>query len=428
MPNRFRYEFISAVVLITLLVSLAATSARAAAPAAPARNNGSLTVFAAASLTEAFTTIGATFDKANNVTTRFNFGGSDTLVTQLAQGAPADVFASANPAQMTIAMGKNLISSTPAVFVHNRLVVIVPRNNPAHIYSLADLGRPGVNLVLAAPAVPVGKYARAAFAVMAADESFGANFLSRVQANIKSEETDVKAVTAKVSLGEADAGVVYVTDVTPSLAGKVRTIEIPPAFNQIASYPIAVTKNSQNPALAGKFIAYVQSPAGKAVLAAHGFITQQPAGGPSSSFTVSGLVTMPATFPASSLRTLPATTVMVTLRTDKGTQGVASYTGVLLSTIILRSAPLANPSFKNDLLRQFVTVGATDGYQTTIGMGEILPQFGHQQVILAYERNGKPLGPDEGAIRLIVPGDTLAGRWVSNVNSIVVGVPVGTPS
>ncbi|MGH2411993.1 MAG: molybdate ABC transporter substrate-binding protein, partial [Chloroflexota bacterium] len=346
MPTRFRYQLVSVIVLVALLASLAATATRAASPAAPARDNGSLTVFAAASLTEAFTTIGAAFDKANKATTRFNFGGSDTLATQLAQGAPADVFASANQAQMTSAVGKHLISSTPAVFVHNRLVVIVPKNNPAHIYSLADLGRPGVKLVLAAPAVPVGKYARAAFAVMAADEAFGVNFLARVQANIKSEETDVKAVTAKVSLGEADAGVVYVTDVTPSIAGKVQTIEIPPAFNQVASYPIAVTKNSQNPTLAQKFIAYVQSPAGKAVLAAQGFITQQPAGGPSSSFTVSGLVATPATFPAASLRTFPATTVTATLRTDKGTQSVASYTGVLLSTIILRSAPLANPSFK----------------------------------------------------------------------------------
>src|SRR6185437_13212202 len=209
MPNRIRYEFVSMVVLVLMLFPLTVTAIRAAPSATPARGNGSLTVFAAASLTEAFTTIGAAFDKANGSTTRFNFGGSDTLVTQLAQGAPADVFASANQAQMTIASGKGLIASTPAVFVRNRLVVIVPRNNPAHIHSLADLGRPGVNLVLATPAVPVGKYARAAFAAMARDRAFGTGFLSRVRANIKSEETDVKAVAAKVSLGEADAGVVY---------------------------------------------------------------------------------------------------------------------------------------------------------------------------------------------------------------------------
>src|SRR6185312_4400669 len=101
----------------------------------------------------------------------------------------------------------------------------------------------------------------------------GANFLSRVQANVKSNETDVKAVTAKVSLGEADAGIVYVTDVVPNVAPKVRTIEIPPALNQIASYPIAVTKSSGNAELARRFIAYVRSPAGKLVLAGQGFIT-----------------------------------------------------------------------------------------------------------------------------------------------------------
>ncbi|HVA91997.1 MAG TPA: molybdate ABC transporter substrate-binding protein [Chloroflexota bacterium] len=428
MPNRLRYALVPWVALVALLLSMTGSATHAAAPASSARSSGSLTVFAAASLTEAFTTIGATFDKANGVTTRFNFGGSDTLVTQLSQGAPADVFASANQAQMTIAQGKGLISSTPTVFVRNRLIVIVPKNNPARIYSLADLGRPGVNLVLAAPAVPVGKYARAAFSVMAGDESFGANFLARIQANLKSEEIDVKAVTAKVSLGEADAGVVYVTDVTPSVAAKVQTIEIPLAFNQVASYPIAVTKASQNPTLAQKFIQYVQSAAGKTVLAAHGFITQAPAGGPSTAFTVSGQVTTPTTFSVATLRSLPATTVTATLRTDQGTQGTYSYTGVLLSTILQKVMPVTNPSFKNDALRQFVTIGATDGYQATIGMGEILPQFGHQPVILAYARNGKPLGPDEGAIRLIVPGDNLAGRWVSHVNSIVVGTPVGTPS
>ncbi|HVC83367.1 MAG TPA: molybdate ABC transporter substrate-binding protein [Chloroflexota bacterium] len=268
MATRFRYEFVSVVALVLMLFPLTVTSIRAA----PARDHGSLTVFAAASLTEAFTTIGAAFDKANKATTRFNFGGSDTLVTQLAQGAPADVFASANQAQMTIAAREHLIASSPSIFVQNRLVVILPRNNPAHIHSLADLGRSGVKLVLAAPGVPVGKYARAAFAAMARNRAFGTGFLARVQANIKSEETDVKAVAAKVSLGEADAGVVYLTDVTPSVATRVLKIEIPPAFNQIASYPIAVTKNSQDPALARKFIAYVRSPAGKAVLAAHGFI------------------------------------------------------------------------------------------------------------------------------------------------------------
>jgi DMSO/TMAO reductase YedYZ molybdopterin-dependent catalytic subunit len=285
-----------------------------------------------------------------------------------------------------------------------------------------------VNLVLAAPTVPVGKYARAAFQVMATDLAFGTDFLQRIQANIKSNETDVKAVTAKVSLGEADAGVVYVTDVTASVAPHVQTIVVPPPFNQIAVYPIAVTKSSQNAALAQKFVDYVQSPAGKAVLARQGFITEAPAGGPSSSVTITGLVSTTVTLTVADLQKLPATSVNATLRTDAGAQGTYTYTGALLYTVLQKAGPVPNTSFKNDLLRQFVTVGATDNYQVTVSMAEIAPNFGHEQVILAYARDGKPLSATEGAIRLIVPGDTLAGRWVSNVNSIVVGTPVGTPS
>jgi molybdate transport system substrate-binding protein len=428
MRTRLRYSFVSFVALVSLALLGVGGSVRAAPAANRAKDNGTLTVFAAASLTQAFTTIGTAFGKANNVTVKFNFAGSDALVTQLDQGAPADVFASANQTQMTLANTKGLIAGTPVVFVRNLLTLIVPKNNPAHIYSLPDLGQPGVNIVLAAPTVPVGKYARAALSVMANDTAFGPDFLARVTANTKSLETDVKAVTAKVSLGEADAGIVYVTDVTPSVASKVQNIPIPAPFNQLAVYPIAVTKSSSNAALAQKFIDYVRGSDGLSVLKSSGFITSLPVAAASQSFTISGLVTTPATMTVADLQKLPATTVTATLRTDKGTVGVYSYTGVLLNTVIQRAVPVTNPSFKNDTLRQFVTVGATDGYQVTIGMAEISPQFGHQPIILAYMRNGKLLGADEGAIRLIVPGDTLAGRWVSNVNSIVVGTPVGTPS
>jgi molybdate transport system substrate-binding protein len=428
MRKPIRGLLISLPALVGLALVSSGGQTRAAYTPSRAGDNGTLTVFAAASLTEAFNNIGSSFAKANNLSVHFNFEGSDALVTQLGQGAPADVFASANQTQMNIAIQKGLIRSTPSVFVRNRLVLIVPKNNPAHIYGLPDIGRPGVNLVLAAPTVPVGKYARAALAIMAGDSAFGTNFIARVKANTRSEETDVKAVTAKVSLGEADAGIAYVTDVTPSVAPKVQTIEIPPAFNQVAVYPIAVTKASQNATLAQKFVSYVESPAGQAVLAARGFITKSPVGGASSSVGVSGLVTTPTTFALADLQKLPATTVRVTLRTDKGTQGVYTYTGVLLNTVIQKAFPVPNSSFKNDIVRQYVTVGATDGYQVTIGMAEILPQFGHQQIILAYQRNGKLLSAAEGAVRLIVPGDNVAGRWVSNVNSIVVGTPVGAPS
>jgi molybdate transport system substrate-binding protein len=427
MNARSRFALIAAIVLVISLCVDTLNTAQAGSPRQRAGDSGSITVFAAASLKEAFTSIGAAFEKATGATVKFNFGGSDQLVNQLALGAPGDVLATANKTQMTIAQSKGLIGSTPVVFVRNRLVVIVPKDNPKHLYSLPDLGQPGVNLVLAAPTVPVGKYALAAFQVMASDETFGPDFLARIQRNIKSEETDVKAVVAKVSLGEADAGVVYVTDVTPQVAGQVLTIPIPPPFNQIAVYPIAVTKTSQNAALAQKFVDFVVSPVGKAALSARGFITMAPKGGYAAALTVSGLVMKPATYTVKDLETLPAVTDRITLRSDTGTLGTHTYTGVLLNTVIQQTVPISNTSFKNDVLRQFVTIGATDGYQVTVAMAEILPQFGNQQILLAYLRDGKPLGADEGAVRLIVPGDVLAGRAVTNVDSVVVGSPVGTP-
>ena len=428
MSVRSRLRLLSLLAPACLLL-LSAGPLAAAPDRAPLRNNGSITVFAAASLTEAFTTIGNAFDQANNVSVHFSFGGSDTLATQIVQGAPADVFASANQTQMNVVAGKGLIVGTPTVFVRNRLVLIVPKNNPAHITNLADLGNPGVNLVLAAPAVPVGKYARAAFAVMATDAAFGPDFLKRIEANVKSNETDVKAVAAKVSLGEADAGIVYVTDVTPQVAAKVQEIPIPAPFNQVAVYPIAVTKNAQNATLAQKFVDYVLSPAGKAVLAQRRFITSSPAGGYAASFTVSGLVSGPATFSVSGLQKLPATTQTITIRTESSKAGApVSYTGPTLYTVLQQAGLVPNnASFKNDLLRQFVTIVGSDNYQVTVAMAEILPTFGNQQVLLAYKKDNRALGSDEGAVRLIVPGDRLAGRDVNNVTQIIVGTPVGTP-
>jgi molybdate transport system substrate-binding protein len=261
------------VVLISVAIVAVGRPAQAARSHHDGKTGGALTVFAAASLKEAFTTIGAQFEVHDRAKVTFNFGGSDELVTQIAQGAPADVFASANLMQMKIAQDKGLIASRPTIFARNRLVVIVPRNNPGHVSRLRDLGRPGVRLVLAAPQVPVGKYARAALAAMAHDAAFGPHFLARAMANIASNETDVKAVVAKVVLGEADAGVVYVTDVTAQVAPRVHTIAIPARFNQIAQYPIAVVKGSRNPALARTFVAYVLSPAGQSVLRRSGFIS-----------------------------------------------------------------------------------------------------------------------------------------------------------
>jgi molybdate transport system substrate-binding protein len=228
-----------------------------------------VTVFAAASLKEAFDAAGVAFTKATGYPVRFSYGGSDTLVAQLMQGAPADVFASANQAQMQRAIDGGVVPSG-RVFAHNRLVVIVPAND-ATVATVADLGKKGAKVVLAAPSVPVGNYARQTFANLAKDAAFGADFATRVQANVVSEETDVKAVATKISLGEGDAGVVYATDVTPSIAAKVRAFHFPAGAAPDATYPIGVTKNAPNGDGGRAFTDFITSPAGQAFLKARGF-------------------------------------------------------------------------------------------------------------------------------------------------------------
>ncbi len=228
-----------------------------------------LTVFAAASLTDAFTEIGAAFDAANpGVTTTFNFAGSQALRTQIEEGAPADVFASASGKEMeTLVTGTFVGADVSQVFLSNKLVVILPADNPAALEKLEDLANPGIKIVLAAEEVPVGKYARQALDLM--DASFGAGYKDKVLANVVSNEDNVKQVVAKVQLGEADAGIVYVSDVVA--APELKSIEIPADLNVIAKYPIAPLVKSENADLAAKFIEYVLSAEGQAVLAKWGF-------------------------------------------------------------------------------------------------------------------------------------------------------------
>ncbi len=230
-----------------------------------------LTVFAAASLSDAFREIGANFEAANpGVSVALSFAGSQTLSTQLTQGAAADVFASANKTEMDKLVADNLVQSdAPRDFLTNRLIVILPANNPAGVQSLQDLARPGLKLVLADKTVPAGKYARQVLDNMARQASFGADFKTRVMANVASNENDVKQVLAKVQLGEADAGIVYFSDSVA--APGLKTNEIPSNLNVIARYPIAALTNARQPQLAAAFIAYVLSPDGQASLKKWGF-------------------------------------------------------------------------------------------------------------------------------------------------------------
>lgn len=239
-----------------------------------ATGTSEFTVFAAASLTEAFTEIGQQFDAANNSQTIFNFAGSQQLAQQIGQGAPADVFASANRTQLeNVIKSGQVISGTQQVFVRNRLVVVYPQDNPAQLTDLGDLAKPGIKLVLAAKEVPVGQYSLDFLAKASELPQFTGTFSDTVLANVVSYEENVRAVLSKVALGEADAGIVYSSDITRDSADKIGRIDIPDELNTIANYPIAPIKDAPNTELAQKFIDYVLSSSGQQILVDYGFIS-----------------------------------------------------------------------------------------------------------------------------------------------------------
>ncbi|MEP7324911.1 MAG: molybdate ABC transporter substrate-binding protein [Gemmatimonadota bacterium] len=237
------------------------------------QSSGTITVFAAASLTEAFTDVDLAFRQQNPGTTvRFNFAGSQQLAAQLEQGAQADVFASADERWMTYAREQSLIRGDPAIFARTRLIVIVPKSNPARINQLQDLAKGRVKLVLAGAAVPAGKYARDILQNLSRTSGYPADFQRRVLANVVSNEETVKGVVTKVQLGEADAGVVYRTDVNSDIARVVRVFEIPEDQNVLASYLIATVRGTQNPETGRAFVTFVISPEGQRIMQQHGFL------------------------------------------------------------------------------------------------------------------------------------------------------------
>lgn len=230
-----------------------------------------LTVFAAASLVDAFSEIGNYFEAAHpDTSVTINHAGSQTLSTQLAEGAVADVFASANHTEMDKMVAAHLVAQgAPVDFATNWLLVILPAENPANFQSLQDLARSGLKLILADATVPAGKYAREILEKMSQDPIFGEDFSTRVLANVVSNETDVKVAVAKVQLGEADAGIVYYSDAVA--AAEMKTIAIPPEFNVIARYPIVVLQNAPQADLAAEFVDTVLSAEGQAILQKWGF-------------------------------------------------------------------------------------------------------------------------------------------------------------
>jgi molybdate transport system substrate-binding protein len=215
-------------------------------------------VFAAASLTESFTELGKQFEAAHpGVSVKFNFGASSTLATQITQGAPADVFASASPTNMTTVVDAGQVAK-PTTFAKNTMVIVTPPDNPANVAAVADLAKPGVKVALCQVQVPCGA---AAVKVLSN---------AGVTVTPKTYSPDVKAVLTTVELGEVDAGIVYVTD-AQAAAAKVKAVPIPAEQNVSTSYPIAVLTKASNPAVAQAFVAFVLSGTGQAVLTKAGF-------------------------------------------------------------------------------------------------------------------------------------------------------------
>jgi len=242
------------------LVLAVALSARAQGPA-------EVVVFAAASLREAFAEMGKRFEATHPGTkVVFNLAGSQELRTQIENGAPADVFASADQKHMQALVAAKL-AAAPKVFVRNEPVLVVPKGNPARLGGLQDLPK-ARRIVVGVPEVPIGAYTLRI--LDAASKQYGGDFRARVEARVASRELNVRQILAKVSLGEADAAIVYRTDASTAKQ-KVEVIAIPSDLNVVAEYPIAVLTRATQPALADEFVRLVLSPAGREVLASFGF-------------------------------------------------------------------------------------------------------------------------------------------------------------
>jgi molybdenum ABC transporter molybdate-binding protein len=267
-------------------------------PTQPTSGGKTLTVLAAASLTESFTELGNLFEIQNpGIKVSLSFAGSQQLAQQLGQGAEADVFASANKKYMDAAVEANRVNKDDAkTFVTNRLVVIFPKDNPAGLKELKDLAKPGLKLDLADKSVPVGQYSLDFLDKAIKDPGFDPQFKDNVIKNVVSYEDNVKAVLTKVSLGEADAGIVYVTDITADAASKVGKLDIPDALNTIATYPIAPISDSKNIDLAKAFVAMVLSPEGQQIMAKYSFIPAVEGSSSSGSFMVTDALGRNITF------------------------------------------------------------------------------------------------------------------------------------
>jgi molybdate transport system substrate-binding protein len=226
---------------------------------------GTLTILAASSLIDAFGELGKTFEKQNEgVTVKQSFESSSTLLTQIQQGASADVFASAATEEMDTAVEDGLVAGEPQVFVKNREIIMVPKDNPADITRFEDVANPGVKLALAQKDVPAADYALQI--LDKANAQYGSDFEKDVLSNVVSREADVRASVNRVVVGDADATFGYASDYTVDIRDRVRVVPIPPDLNIIATYPIAALDGAEHLGLAKKWVELVTSKEGQRVL------------------------------------------------------------------------------------------------------------------------------------------------------------------
>ena len=273
MEHRSRSYQVSLVILMVSILAMAslASCRESSSEAGGGSEEGeTLTVLAASSLTDAFGELSKTFEKQNpGVEVRQSFESSSTLLTQIQQGAPADVFASAAQDEMDTAINDGLVASEPAVFVKNREVIMVPKDNPANIRTLQDVAKPGVRLVLAQEDVPAADYALEI--LEKANNKYGSTFKRDVLSNIISREADVRASVNRVVVADADATFGYASDFTPDIRDRVELIGIPKDLNIVATYPIAAMKDAKSPQLAQQWVELVLSEEGQRVLKKWGF-------------------------------------------------------------------------------------------------------------------------------------------------------------
>jgi molybdate transport system substrate-binding protein len=229
------------------------------------KQGGTLTILAASSLIDAFGELGKTFENQNEgVTVKQSFESSSTLLTQIQQGAPADVFASAATEEMDTAVDDGLVAGKPQVFVKNREIIMVPKDNPADITEFEDVANPGVKLALAQKDVPAADYALQI--LDKANAQYGPDFKKDILANVVSREADVRASVNRVVVGDADATFGYASDYTVDIRDRVKVVPIPPDLNIIATYPIAALDDAKDPGLAKKWVELVTSKEGQRVL------------------------------------------------------------------------------------------------------------------------------------------------------------------